>query len=156
VLGILKAGGTYLPLDPDYPAERLRFLLVDAGLALLLVGPVACYQEPRPEWSRSAAPAGPPASVAPSNHTCVIYTSGSTGRPKGVEVENRNAACLFSVTREEFKFGGRRLGALPILLLRYLGLGDLGVLLTAAGSLSSRRRELATRRPSMSSDAKRG
>ena len=101
LLGILKAGGAYLPLDPDYPPERLAFMLQDAGAAVVLTqgavlerGTLAavmgagsrswvCVDR---EWERIArepvtAPAG---GAQPENLAYVIYTSGSTGVPKGV------------------------------------------------------------------------
>ena len=97
LLGILKAGGAYLPLDPDYPEERLGFMLADAGAPVLLTqsalvarlgGPdvrVVCLDA---DWASIAgAPASVPASgLDPRNTAYVIYTSGSTGTPKGVAV----------------------------------------------------------------------
>jgi amino acid adenylation domain-containing protein len=92
VLGVLKAGAAYVPLDPDYPDERLRLIIGDAGLAFVLAGD--------PERDRllgtgaqllgiddglnSAGPGQLPARTAgPRNAAYVIYTSGSTGIPKG-------------------------------------------------------------------------
>ena len=101
LLGILKAGGAYLPLDPDYPEERLGFMLADAGAPVLLTqsalvarlgGPdvrVVCLDA---DWASIAgAPASAPASgLDPRNTAYVIYTSGSTGTPKGVAVTHQN------------------------------------------------------------------
>ncbi|HVR98785.1 MAG TPA: amino acid adenylation domain-containing protein, partial [Thermoanaerobaculia bacterium] len=76
LLGILKAGAAYVPLDPGYPDERLAFLTEDAGIATVLKAPVA---------GDLAAPRQVPA----ESLAYVIYTSGSTGQPKGVAVSHR-------------------------------------------------------------------
>ncbi|MEM7530543.1 MAG: amino acid adenylation domain-containing protein [Chloroflexota bacterium] len=100
LLGILKAGATYVPLDPAFPAERLAFMMEDAAISVLLI------QQPlREKLSLSAAQvicldsdwpqiASQPNQnlllpVAPSRLAYVIYTSGSTGRPKGVQVHHQ-------------------------------------------------------------------
>src|SRR5205823_6314664 len=101
LIGILKAGGAYLPLDPSYPAERLCFMLADAGAAVLIThsglrdrlgGHAARVVELDSEAAAIAAqPSSAPASaVRPQNLAYVIYTSGSTGTPKGVAVEHRH------------------------------------------------------------------
>ncbi|WIX76044.1 non-ribosomal peptide synthase/polyketide synthase [Amycolatopsis carbonis] len=74
---IHKAGAAYLPLDPDYPAERREFMLADAAPAVVLDGPVDVS---------GYDPADLGVRVSPSAPAYVIYTSGSTGRPKGVVV----------------------------------------------------------------------
>jgi amino acid adenylation domain-containing protein/FkbM family methyltransferase len=96
VLGILKAGGGYLPLDPDAPDERLAWMLREAAPRVVLTGPglAARFAEHGVDAieldlaAESAAPAEPfeppVASTRPDNMAYVIYTSGSTGRPKGV------------------------------------------------------------------------
>jgi amino acid adenylation domain-containing protein len=104
-LGILKAGAAYVPLDPSYPAARLRFMLDDAGADLVLsetamaaglveLGCRAVLLD-GPGWAWDADPGpsvDPVADVAPEDVAYVIYTSGSTGVPKGVMVEHRNIA----------------------------------------------------------------
>ncbi|MEU4745023.1 amino acid adenylation domain-containing protein, partial [Actinosynnema sp. NPDC023658] len=81
LLGVLKAGGAYLPLDPEYPEERLRFMVEDSGAELVLT---------RDFVAGTGTSGGPVESgVGPGNAAYVIYTSGSTGRPKGVVVEHR-------------------------------------------------------------------
>ncbi|MFD1535397.1 non-ribosomal peptide synthetase [Nonomuraea guangzhouensis] len=101
VLGVLKAGGAYLPLDLAYPAERLRWMLRDSGAALLItdadcldqVVPVVCLDRDGPLIEQ--APAHPPRTpVRPGGAAYVIYTSGSTGRPKGVVVTHAGMAGL--------------------------------------------------------------
>jgi amino acid adenylation domain-containing protein len=96
-LGVLKAGGAYLPLDPTAPAERVKFILEDANLAVLVTQPGLGTQLPAGNWrvldvetDRSTidgAPSGPLSlSIAAEDLAYVIYTSGSTGLPKGVEI----------------------------------------------------------------------
>ncbi|MER6168268.1 amino acid adenylation domain-containing protein [Streptomyces violaceorubidus] len=109
LLGVLKSGAAYVPLDPSYPEDRLRYLARDAGLSLVLARePHAAFDgcprlEPPPEAEDVPAVGE---DVAPEDPAYVIYTSGSTGRPKGVVVEHRNFAALLAGTREEFGFGG--------------------------------------------------
>src|SRR5438309_7599847 len=99
LIGILKAGGAYLPLDPSYPAERLSFMLADAGAAVLIthsalrdrlgVQAARVLELDREADAIAAQPSLAPAgSVRPQNLAYVIYTSGSTGTPKGVAVEH--------------------------------------------------------------------
>ncbi|MEU9365112.1 amino acid adenylation domain-containing protein [Streptomyces avermitilis] len=91
LLGVLRAGAVYLPLDPAYPAERLDHLLRDSGCPLVLTNDTT---RSRPAWTEhvelldvsTTAPARPAARVRPSQPAYLIYTSGSTGRPKGVLV----------------------------------------------------------------------
>src|SRR5215467_7233644 len=101
LLGILKAGGAYLPLDPSYPAQRLTFMLADAGARVLITHSALRdrldVQAARVLELDSAAAAiaaqpssAPAAAVRPQNLAYVIYTSGSTGTPKGVAVEHRH------------------------------------------------------------------
>ncbi|NBH08192.1 non-ribosomal peptide synthetase, partial [Amycolatopsis sp. SID8362] len=95
VLAIFKAGAVYLPIDPDLPEERVRFLLDDARPVVVL--------------GRPTQPAPPPAPGRPSADTAayVIYTSGSTGTPKGVVVEHRALMSLLTAHRGAF-FGHSR------------------------------------------------
>src|SRR5260221_3145108 len=96
-LGILKAGAAYLPLDPAYPAERLRFMLNDARPRVLITQQEIAEKLPLGPWSTIAIDRGgaeiflQPADLAgpviTGEHLAyVIYTSGSTGQPKGVEI----------------------------------------------------------------------
>ncbi|MFE9249105.1 amino acid adenylation domain-containing protein [Streptomyces sp. NPDC007088] len=118
LLGVLKAGAAYLPLDPDYPAGRLSYMLDDARPRLLLTTPEVRRRLPQTEvpylnvadTGESAPPAGPPAapvvSLLPAHPAYVIYTSGSTGRPKGVVVTHGGVGALVRTQ-------GERLGAGP-------------------------------------------
>jgi amino acid adenylation domain-containing protein len=96
-LAVLKAGGAYLPLDPSLPAERLRFMLSDANVSVVLSHGANAERVPKHTWSvidweclhplLASYPADSPhAEVTAENLAYVIYTSGSTGQPKGVEV----------------------------------------------------------------------
>ena len=95
ILGVLKGGGAYLPLDPDYPRERLEFLVQDSGMALMLshskyLAPLSHLDTScmflDSEWEKiSREPVDGPAVTVEGDHPAyVIYTSGSTGQPKGV------------------------------------------------------------------------
>jgi amino acid adenylation domain-containing protein/non-ribosomal peptide synthase protein (TIGR01720 family) len=105
VLGILKTGGAYLPLDPSYPRDRLAFMLEDAGVSVVLtqqhlVGDlpleglaVVCLNG---DWPLIAQQKNdkPVNGAMSGNLAYVIYTSGSTGRPKGVMIQHRSALHL--------------------------------------------------------------
>lgn len=113
ILGTLKAGGAYLPLDPAYPDERLSFLTADSRVSAVLtyaslaarftsaqLSVVDCsalddaaYAEPSPE-----------ARALPSSAAYVIYTSGSSGVPKGVVVEHKQVLRLLRETEAHFGF----------------------------------------------------
>lgn len=105
LLGALKAGAAYCPLDPAYPTERLRFMLEDSGAAVLMTGRGDREKLANParptlllEELTNPGPAGPSPSLTrtggPSDVAYVIYTSGSTGKPKGVMVEHSSAVNL--------------------------------------------------------------
>jgi amino acid adenylation domain-containing protein len=106
VLGVLKSGGAYLPLDPGYPRERLLDMVQDsAPVALLtqealagqLAGldvPLLALDEDAAWWASEPDTDPERAALTPENLTYVIYTSGSTGRPKGVEMIHRGASNL--------------------------------------------------------------
>ncbi len=100
LLAILKAGGTYVPLDPELPAERLATMIEDAGIALVLTverllprlpaGRHAVLCTDRDAAQVAAQPAGGDASVDDANDIAyVMYTSGSTGKAKGVVIPHR-------------------------------------------------------------------
>ncbi|MFE7594354.1 amino acid adenylation domain-containing protein, partial [Kitasatospora sp. NPDC057512] len=96
VLGVLKAGAAYLPVDPAYPAERIAFMLVDAR-------PVLVVDDPALVTEVSGWPDTDPEVVLDvRNPAYVIYTSGSTGRPKGVVVSHAGVASLVAAQIERF------------------------------------------------------
>ncbi|MBI4206773.1 MAG: amino acid adenylation domain-containing protein [Betaproteobacteria bacterium] len=97
VLGIVKAGGAYLPVPPDHPPERIDYMLKDGGVRMLLVhGATAgryafaglAIDLDDPDIYRGPA-ANPAILNKPDDLAYVIYTSGSTGKPKGVMIEHR-------------------------------------------------------------------
>jgi len=115
VLGVLKAGGAYLPLDPAYPPERLSFMLTDGEVKVLITSELlaapAAGQGPSVflidrEWETIAHEdqRNPEINCHAGNLSYVIYTSGSTGKPKGVPVTHQNVARLFSTTDASFGF----------------------------------------------------
>jgi amino acid adenylation domain-containing protein len=143
LLGVLKSGAAYVPLDPGFPAERLRYMAGDAGLAALLVRGVppdwladagvpvlTLGDDGRPvEASSATDPVGPDdtradAALPPDaaldarglDAAYMIYTSGSTGRPKGVAVPHRAVVnFLASMAREPGLAAGDRLVAVTTL-----------------------------------------
>jgi amino acid adenylation domain-containing protein len=116
LLAVLRAGAGYVPLDPAYPPERLRFMLDDAQPALVVTrarwaalcgaerGRVVCLDEPAPPAAADTPLAAPDTSPAVSDASIsyVLYTSGSTGRPKGVAIPHRSAAALVEWAGEAF------------------------------------------------------
>ena len=101
ILGVLKAGGVCVPLDPSYPADRLTYVLGDTKLRVLLTQQrlrpalpdndveVVCLDS---DWSRIEKEGALPVrnECTPENLAYLIYTSGSTGKPKGVQITHRN------------------------------------------------------------------
>src|SRR5262249_12354946 len=102
ILGVLKSGSAYVPLDPGYPRERLAAILEDARASIVVtqesllqqvggsVPNCICVDS---DWHKIAnEPSENPAvAVKPENLGYVLFTSGSTGRPKGVALEHRSA-----------------------------------------------------------------
>jgi amino acid adenylation domain-containing protein len=100
IVGILKSGGAYLPLDPEYPSERLAFMIRDARPAAIVTKsklsdelgsedlPLVLMDEPAEELDATYLSDQP----SPSDLAYVIYTSGSTGTPKGAMIEHANLA----------------------------------------------------------------
>ncbi|NMM08038.1 MupA/Atu3671 family FMN-dependent luciferase-like monooxygenase [Polaromonas sp.] len=105
LLAILKTGAAYLPLDPDYPQERLLFMIEDSRTPLVMTRAAIAASLSIPsektlllDAAELAAPAGAPdlPAVPSQSPAYVIYTSGSTGRPKGVIVTHRNVMNFFA------------------------------------------------------------
>jgi amino acid adenylation domain-containing protein len=101
-LGVLKSGGVYVALDPSYPAERLSFMLEDAGLSVVVADASTEGRLPAhgarllrlEEVEEETAAEDLEDAPAPENLAYIIYTSGSTGRPKGVGVPHRGLSHL--------------------------------------------------------------
>ena len=124
VLAVLKAGAAYLPLDPDYPADRLAYMLEDARPVSIITStqvvsrlpdagglPLIVLDEPETqERLRQHSPANPDdrerrGRLSAHSPAYIIYTSGSTGRPKGVVIPHQNVVRLFASTDHWFRFG---------------------------------------------------
>jgi amino acid adenylation domain-containing protein len=116
ILGVIKSGGAYLPLDPAYPVERLAFMLEDARVQIVLTkenlsdaisaheARLICLDTDR-DAIEQASGENPDSEVSAESLAYVIYTSGSTGAPKGVEVVHRNVSSLLAATEDRFNFG---------------------------------------------------
>ncbi|MEC5229370.1 non-ribosomal peptide synthetase DhbF [Bacillus inaquosorum] len=123
LLAVLKAGAAYLPLDPDYPADRIAFMLEDAQPAFIMTNtkaaehippaenvPKIVLDDPKLSEKLNTYPAENPNNadriqpLSPLNTAYVIYTSGSTGVPKGVMIPHQNVTRLFAATDHWFHF----------------------------------------------------
>ncbi|MFI7605992.1 amino acid adenylation domain-containing protein [Micromonospora sp. NPDC049366] len=115
LLGVVKAGGAYLPLDPEYPADRLAFMVGDAGAPVVLVqehlrnvlpptGATVLTLDDDRVWA--GQPNTDPAPLAgPAHLAYVIYTSGSTGRPKGVPNTHRGIVNRLDWMQRTYRLG---------------------------------------------------
>jgi amino acid adenylation domain-containing protein len=112
LLGVLKAGGAYVPIDPNYPPDRVEYMIENSDAKVLLTQQRLVKNLPTKEalvicldadWSLIAQESQemPIASVTPENMAYVIYTSGSTGKPKGVQVLHRGAVNFLKSMREQ-------------------------------------------------------
>ncbi|WP_432587792.1 amino acid adenylation domain-containing protein [Streptomyces sp. HD1123-B1] len=107
-LAVMRVGAAYLPVDPEYPAERVAFMLDDARPVVVLT--TEAYADVVPEGhtvvlldgDEELSPAAPEVAVALDAPAYVIYTSGSTGVPKGVVVSHRGLAAFAAAERERF------------------------------------------------------
>ncbi|MBG4434041.1 AMP-binding protein, partial [Pseudomonas aeruginosa] len=115
ILGVQRAGGAYVPINPDHPLERVRLLLEDCGARVVLVderaatlgeslGETRVLHLERLPQSTGDLPA---ANVAPGDLAYVIYTSGSTGMPKGVMVEHRSVVNRLNWMQRRYPIGER-------------------------------------------------
>jgi len=98
ILGTMLAGAAYVPLDPQYPAERLRFITEEAGIVRVVGQDVPVRGHP-------PAPGADLPELDPSDPAYVIYTSGSTGRPKGCVITHGNVLSLLGAALPLFDVG---------------------------------------------------
>jgi amino acid adenylation domain-containing protein len=114
VLGILKAGGAYVPIDPNYPQERIKFMLEDSGISVLLTQSFLLDKLPLTELKHQIIcldeevfteelTYNPNHQSTPDNLAYVIYTSGSAGQPKGVMIEHKAIVNLALAWVETFQ-----------------------------------------------------
>ncbi len=119
ILGVLKAGAAYLPLDPSYPQDRLQYMLEDTAAHIIITQRELSeclpnfpdekydgenyYIEDIDTFSKNSIVKTPEVMVTSENIAYIIYTSGSTGKPKGVLVSHRNLLHSTAVRREYYK-----------------------------------------------------
>ncbi|MFF5521419.1 amino acid adenylation domain-containing protein [Streptomyces coeruleorubidus] len=120
VLAVLKAGAAYVPLDPEYPYERLEILLADAAPVVVLTQEAVAGQLPptgaavlhidadHTLWTEGPSTA-PGTGAEPDDPAYVVYTSGSTGQPKGVVVTHRNLVHIAGAWDELYDLTGKKL-----------------------------------------------
>lgn len=126
LLGIMKAGGAYLPLDPSYPVDRLNYMVSDSGITVLLSQKKIAHRLPThrceviwldEDWDEilKESPMKVNSGVHAENLAYVIYTSGSTGNPKGTLLTHRGLSNLAAVQKQVFdiKVGSRILQFSP-------------------------------------------
>jgi amino acid adenylation domain-containing protein len=113
LLGVLKAGGAFLPLDPAYPAERLAFMIKDSGVSIVLTQQslverlsehhthLLCLDRDG-EVMAGESSLNPPQRTRPENLAYLIYTSGSTGQPKGAMLHHRGLCNLAAAQQQAF------------------------------------------------------
>ncbi|MFT6031180.1 MAG: amino acid adenylation domain-containing protein, partial [Oleiphilaceae bacterium] len=114
LLAILKAGGAYLPLDPDYPKERLEYMIKDSQVPFVITSKnhhtvfsnietsILCLDELKPEIS-SLSDTDLLKNTKPNSLAYIIYTSGSTGKPKGVQIEHASLMNLTVAQNQAYK-----------------------------------------------------
>ncbi|HEU0052215.1 MAG TPA: amino acid adenylation domain-containing protein, partial [Longimicrobium sp.] len=118
ILGVLKAGGVFVPLDPGYPADRLAYMLADSAPAVVLAQsqvrdrvhadvPVLELDAAVPAWADRPATNPERGGLTPSHPAYVTYTSGSTGKPKGVPAVHHKVLNLIHWYGREFAIGER-------------------------------------------------
>ncbi|MGW5265604.1 non-ribosomal peptide synthetase/MFS transporter [Microbispora sp. NPDC004025] len=112
VLGVLKAGAAYLPLDPEHPRGRLEYVLADAGASIVVTSPdlhdrlpdeITAVHLDDETYEDAPEPGDPWEPAAPGDLAYVIYTSGTTGRPKGVAVQHHEVMVYLAGVRERLE-----------------------------------------------------
>jgi amino acid adenylation domain-containing protein len=116
ILGVLKAGGAYLPIDPEYPKDRIRYMIEDSGLNMLLAQQYLTEKvksnnievvniEDKRIYKKNVIDLK--RKNTPNDLAYIIYTSGSTGKPKGVMIEHKSIINTINWHLNNYKMGGR-------------------------------------------------
>lgn len=154
LLGIQKSGAAYVPLDPSYPAERVRATLEAGGITLLVSqesllealpeygGTVVCLDRDRALLEQQSGE-NPQSGVTPDDLIYVIFTSGSTGKPKGVELGHQGVVNLLDWMRDELNFDEH--GVFPALasFAFDMSIPELYMALAAGGTVALAPKQLA-------------
>ncbi|HEY2514337.1 MAG TPA: amino acid adenylation domain-containing protein [Polyangiaceae bacterium] len=147
LLGVLSAGAAYLPIDPNYPDDRVAYMLADAAAPVCLterrhaarLAPhftgEALFLDELPD-APAPPPEGPPRAATPSDLAYLIYTSGSTGRPKGVQIEHRQLVNYVDWAIREYRADEKARFALFTSLSFDLSVTSIFVPLLTGGSLA--------------------
>ncbi|BAZ11501.1 amino acid adenylation domain protein [Calothrix sp. NIES-4071] len=153
ILGILKAGGAYVPIDPDYPQERLAFMIADANVSVLLTQEQLLHSLPNhqariicldADWDAIAQqlPLNPVNTNKPENLAYVIYTSGSTGQSKGVMIEHRSLVNAYFAWEQTYQLRASKTCHLQMASFSFdVFSGDLVRALCSGGKLVLSKRE---------------
>ncbi|MFS8099661.1 amino acid adenylation domain-containing protein [Lentzea alba] len=108
ILGVLKAGAAYVPIDPEHPLDRIQFLVDDAQLSVVVSRNRVLFHQPLCPSTADSCPDSPVTRVGPADPAYMIYTSGSAGRPKGVLMPGR---CVVNLLRWQEKALDREPGS---------------------------------------------
>ncbi|MCT2410078.1 amino acid adenylation domain-containing protein [Chryseobacterium antibioticum] len=112
ILGILKSGGAYVPIDPSYPSDRIAYMIEDSGCKVNIDSEeYLLFNLDKANYSITSPKANP----IPIDLAYVIYTSGSTGHPKGVMVEHEGLMNLLSHVTTAFPLSNQSSGLFPLL-----------------------------------------
>ena len=116
ILGILKAGGAYVPIDPEYPSERISYMLQDVGSEVILSSSVSSSSLPKGNYQiieldthwptvKQQATVAIESGISGNNLAYVIYTSGSTGKPKGVMIAHAGIYNRLQWAQDYYRLG---------------------------------------------------
>ena len=118
ILGVMKAGGAYVPVDPEYPTDRINYMLADTGASIILINKASKEKlgttqaqmiSLDSDWGEieNEKSSNPEIIILPEQLAYVIYTSGSTGKPKGVMIEHRSLTNYSLAFKEYFSISDK-------------------------------------------------